>query len=86
MWTASYIANFFVCSRLVTDWRFTRGIETQTQAFLEGFNDILPLDLLQIFDEKELEVCNESFTSLQVICYPPFHCIHGWDLLIMAVL
>jgi atrophin-1 interacting protein 5 (WW domain-containing E3 ubiquitin protein ligase 1) len=40
----------------VTEWRFTRGIETQTQAFLEGFNDIVPLDLLQIFDDKELEV------------------------------
>lgn len=45
-----------VLDRLITEWRFSRGIEAQTQAFLGGFNDIVPLGLLQIFDEKELEV------------------------------
>ena len=53
----SLLQPCFPSTRLVTEWRFTRGIEAQTQAFLEGFNDIVPLDLLQIFDEKELEVC-----------------------------
>jgi hypothetical protein len=25
---------------LVTEWRMTRGIETQTKAFLDGFNEV----------------------------------------------
>lgn len=42
--------------RLLTDWRFTRGVEEQTKAFLDGFNEVAPLEWLRYFDEKELEV------------------------------
>lgn len=42
--------------RLLTDWRFTRGVEEQTKAFLDGFNEVVPLEWLRYFDEKELEV------------------------------
>jgi initiation factor 1A len=30
---------------LVCEWRMTRGIEEQTKAFLEGFNEVVPLVL-----------------------------------------
>ncbi|XP_043562637.1 NEDD4-like E3 ubiquitin-protein ligase WWP2 isoform X2 [Chiloscyllium plagiosum] len=42
--------------RLLTDWRFTRGVEEQTKAFLDGFNEVVPLEWLRYFDEKELEL------------------------------
>jgi len=42
--------------RLVCDWRMSRGIEEQTKAFLEGFNEMVPLEWLQYFDERELEL------------------------------
>ncbi|XP_053323183.1 NEDD4-like E3 ubiquitin-protein ligase WWP1 isoform X2 [Spea bombifrons] len=41
---------------LMAEWRFTRGVEEQTKAFLDGFNAVVPLQWLQYFDEKELEV------------------------------
>uniref|UniRef100_A0A8C3MP93 E3 ubiquitin-protein ligase n=1 Tax=Geospiza parvula TaxID=87175 RepID=A0A8C3MP93_GEOPR len=41
---------------LLTDWRFTRGVEEQTKAFLDGFNEVVPLEWLLYFDEKELEL------------------------------
>nr|KAG5712169.1 hypothetical protein BaRGS_014519 [Batillaria attramentaria] len=41
---------------LMTQWRFTRGVEEQTKAFLEGFNEVVPLQWLQYFDERELEL------------------------------
>ncbi|ELK37647.1 NEDD4-like E3 ubiquitin-protein ligase WWP1 [Myotis davidii] len=41
---------------LMTEWRFSRGVQEQTQAFLDGFNEVVPLQWLQYFDEKELEV------------------------------
>ncbi|MCJ8734539.1 hypothetical protein PDJAM_G00236330 [Pangasius djambal] len=44
---------------LLTDWRFSRGVEEQTKAFLDGFNEVVPLEWLRYFDEKELEVVKE---------------------------
>ncbi|KAG8441866.1 hypothetical protein GDO86_010881 [Hymenochirus boettgeri] len=41
---------------LMAEWRFSRGVEEQTKAFLDGFNAVVPLQWLQYFDEKELEV------------------------------
>lgn len=41
---------------LMTQWRFNRGIEEQTKAFLDGFNEVVPLYWLQYFDEKEIEL------------------------------
>lgn len=41
---------------MVAEWRLSRGVEEQTQAFFEGFNEVLPQQYLQYFDAKELEV------------------------------
>lgn len=40
----------------MTTWRMTRGIEEQTRSFLEGFNEVVPLEWLKYFDERELEL------------------------------
>ena len=40
----------------MTQWRFARGVEEQTKSFLDGFNEVVPLQWLQYFDERELEV------------------------------
>lgn len=59
----------------MAEWRFSRGVEGQTKAFLDGFNEVVPLQWLQYFDEKELEVkpmgsvvftkfCIDSFCSI----------------------
>jgi len=42
--------------RLMTEWRFSRGVEEQNKAFLDGFNEVVPLEWLQYFDERELEL------------------------------
>ncbi|KRY86333.1 NEDD4-like E3 ubiquitin-protein ligase WWP2 [Trichinella pseudospiralis] len=41
---------------LTVEWRFNRGIQEQTKAFFDGFNEIFPMDWLKIFDERELEL------------------------------
>lgn len=46
--------------RLVAEWRLSRGVEEQTQAFFEGFNEVLPQQYLQYFDAKELEVFKQA--------------------------
>jgi len=41
---------------LITEWRFSRGVKEQTEAFIRGFNEVLPMYWLQYFDERELEI------------------------------
>ncbi|XP_022340734.2 E3 ubiquitin-protein ligase Su(dx)-like isoform X2 [Crassostrea virginica] len=41
---------------LMTNWRFSRGVEEQSKAFLDGFSEVVPLQWLQYFDERELEL------------------------------
>lgn len=36
--------------------RLFRGIEQQTKTFLDGFNEVVPLEWLKYFDERELEL------------------------------
>lgn len=52
--------------RLVAEWRLSRGVEEQTQAFFEGFNEVLPQQYLQYFDAKELEVWMMHRVDFQV--------------------
>jgi len=40
----------------MTQWFFNRGVVEQTKAFMAGFNEVVPLQWLQYFDEREFEV------------------------------
>lgn len=51
----------------MAEWRFSRGVEGQTKAFLDGFNEVVPLQWLQYFDEKELEVKTVVFLRAFVV-------------------
>ncbi|XP_014227999.1 E3 ubiquitin-protein ligase NEDD4 isoform X3 [Trichogramma pretiosum] len=42
--------------QLVIQWRFVSRVQEQMNAFLEGFNALVPLTLVKIFDENELEL------------------------------
>lgn len=44
-------------------------MEEQTKAFLDGFNEVAPLEWLRYFDEKELEVSPRVGGAG---CVPPF--------------
>ena len=65
-----------VLSRHVIRWRFVSRVETQMKAFMKGLNALIPQNLLQIFDENEVEVGSFAvkFTStpwipVLFICY-----------------
>ena len=42
---------FFIFYSLVIKWRFVERVKEQMDAFKEGFNDVVPLSYIQIFDE-----------------------------------
>jgi E3 ubiquitin-protein ligase NEDD4 len=41
---------------LITEWRIHRRVEQQLGAFSEGFYEMVPRELITVFDERELEV------------------------------
>ena len=56
----------------MTEWIFTRGIHEQTKAFLDGFNEVVPLQWLQYFDERELEVEMDPMKGLLKFLFHAF--------------
>uniref|UniRef100_A0A8V5GYU4 HECT-type E3 ubiquitin transferase n=1 Tax=Melopsittacus undulatus TaxID=13146 RepID=A0A8V5GYU4_MELUD len=51
---------------LLSDWRFMRGVEEQTKAFFDGFNEVVPLKWLRYFNEKELELMLCSMQEIDI--------------------
>nr|CAD7587911.1 unnamed protein product [Timema genevievae] len=51
---------------LVIQWRFVSRVQEQMQAFLEGFNGLVPLALVKIFDEHELELLMCGIQNIDV--------------------
>jgi E3 ubiquitin-protein ligase NEDD4 len=41
---------------LIAEWRISKRVQEQFKAFNSGFNDLIPKELIEIFDERELEV------------------------------
>ncbi|XP_062537431.1 E3 ubiquitin-protein ligase Nedd-4-like isoform X5 [Armigeres subalbatus] len=52
--------------KLVIEWRFVARVKDQMSAFLDGFGQIVPLNLLKIFDENELELLMCGIQSIDV--------------------
>lgn len=42
--------------QLVIQWRFVSRVQQQMDNFLAGFNELVPLNLIKIFDAGELEL------------------------------
>ncbi|XP_066941802.1 E3 ubiquitin-protein ligase Nedd-4 isoform X11 [Macrobrachium rosenbergii] len=51
---------------LVIKWRFVQRIHDQMEAFREGFNDVIPISQIKIFDENELELLMCGIVSIDV--------------------
>ena len=51
---------------LMTEWRISRRIEEQFNAFMSGFNELIPQDLVNVFDERELELLIGGIAEINV--------------------
>ncbi|KAJ1983136.1 E3 ubiquitin-protein ligase tom1 [Dimargaris verticillata] len=52
--------------RLVCEQRLTRSIQDQIDHFLTGFHDVIPRDLVQIFNEQELELLISGLPDIDI--------------------
>ena len=51
---------------LITEWRISKRIEEQFRAFITGFNELIPQDLINVFDERELELLIGGIAEMDV--------------------
>src|SRR5690606_7790169 len=51
---------------LMVRWRIERRIAAQFEAFKEGFHELIPQDLINVFDERELELLIGGIAEIDV--------------------
>jgi E3 ubiquitin-protein ligase NEDD4 len=51
---------------LMVKWRIQKRISEQFEAFKEGFHDLIPQDLINVFDERELELLIGGIAEIDV--------------------
>ena len=61
-----FVTFCFTISRLVTQWKIVGRIQDQFNAFMEGFHQLIPADLIGVFDERELELLIGGISEIDV--------------------
>lgn len=51
---------------LVTEWKIERRVEEQFKSFMSGFNELIPQELVNVFDERELELLIGGISEIDV--------------------
>ena len=55
-----------MCCSLVTKWRIQKRVEDQFNAFASGFHELIPQDLINVFDAAELELLIGGIADIDV--------------------
>lgn len=51
---------------LISDWKIVKRVEEQFKAFMDGFNELIPQELVNVFDERELELLIGGLAEIDV--------------------
>ncbi len=51
---------------LMTKWRIQKRVDEQFQAFITGFHELIPAELVNVFDERELELLIGGIAEIDV--------------------
>lgn len=50
----------------ITEWKISKRVEEQFQAFITGFNELIPQELVNVFDERELELLIGGLAEIDI--------------------
>jgi E3 ubiquitin-protein ligase NEDD4 len=50
----------------IVDYRIAKRVKEQFEAFMSGFSELIPLDLITVFDERELELLIGGMSEIDV--------------------
>lgn len=51
---------------LVVEYRISKRVQEQFEAFMSGFNELIPQELINVFDERELELLIGGMSEIDV--------------------
>ena len=51
---------------LVVEYRIQKRVQEQFEAFMSGFNELIPQELINVFDERELELLIGGMSEIDV--------------------
>jgi E3 ubiquitin-protein ligase NEDD4 len=54
----------------VVEYRIHLRVQEQFEAFLEGLLDLIPAELINVFDERELELLIGGMSEIDMCVYP----------------
>ncbi|KAK6457348.1 uncharacterized protein RJT20DRAFT_39621 [Scheffersomyces xylosifermentans] len=50
----------------ISEWKISKRVEEQFRAFIDGFNELIPQELVNVFDERELELLIGGLAEIDV--------------------
>jgi E3 ubiquitin-protein ligase NEDD4 len=56
---------------LVVDYRISKRVKEQFDAFMDGLLDLVPRDLVTLFDERELELLIVGMSEIDMYVFSP---------------
>ena len=54
---------------LVVEYRIFKRVQEQFEAFMSGFNELIPQELVNVFDERELELLIGGMSEIDVYVF-----------------
>ncbi|PWY97203.1 putative ubiquitin-protein ligase [Testicularia cyperi] len=63
---------------LMTEWRISTRVQEQFKAFISGFTELIPQDLINVFDERELELLIGGMSEIDVDDWKKFTDYRGF--------
>lgn len=54
---------------LIVEYRISKRVREQFEAFTTGFNELIPQELINVFDERELELLIGGMSEIDVYVY-----------------
>lgn len=51
---------------LISEWKISKRVEEQFKAFINGFNELIPQELVNVFDERELELLIGGLAEIDI--------------------
>lgn len=51
---------------LIVEYRIQKRVQEQFEAFMSGFNELIPQELVNVFDERELELLIGGMSEIDV--------------------
>ena len=55
----------------IVEYRISKRVSEQFEAFMAGFSELIPQDLINVFDERELELLIGGMSEIDVYVTSP---------------